>query len=1030
LIFTFLNKVKQTIKVCMFFVIGSILFISCGEMSLDVRTEFENEETLFIDMNLMATGALAEQLNSDIENELELLNNFDSANSEININYEEDELNLSLKGSITGDEARKFLKDGCESNLKTIDSSSDFLNLDSPILCLTMKDLGYAKEYRVSSSYFTSFLNSSENDLEELNALARMFPNMLKIKWSLEVPGQLIESNGKMLAGSMVEWEWNFKDLVSFANDQELTDSYAIYIIYSTTDLWSKVVRMSDVLSEQLKEKRQNILFGTSLESVEKIETKEVEVIKEVPVEKIVEVFIETPIEVEVIKEVIVEKEIPVEKIIVKEVPVEVEKIIVKEVPVEVIKDAAPTYIEIIKEVEVIKEVPVEKIVEVEVIKEVIVEKEIIKEIYATPEPKKTSACTSGDPSSVVVDAPSSKIYTFGLTRYFYGSSNGSDVNLNKYCQSPLLDSLILEPIEKRIPENPLVITGPDGVGKYGGTLKLLCSCKNDERDMVFHDGLVALDLDGKTIVPNLAEAWSLSDDGTIWDFSLRKGIKWSDGTDLTAHDIEFSFDHLINDRRVTEKMPRIFVWDGKKTVFSLIDDYQLQFTFNSGYVGFLHGLSRLGAGSSIGSFQGGLNWLISPAHYMKQYHVSFNSIVPQLALDGGYPNWVEFLKEHSIWYKPKGLETPVITPWIAETSSSSDIWKLKRNPYFWVVDTVGNQLPYIDKVEAHSMSSLELRNAAYLVGKADFGFEGIQYNKVPTLIDLGKSGVFDVDLRPSHIQKAVVIFNQTYGQDSEIADLLRNSGFRRAISFGINRDRINQNIFNGIGVVRDVVPPLWMEDYPGEDFANRYITYNPGASDSILNALGLWKQSNNSWRQRTDGGGVLDLTIYPVPNELYDTTVVADIIADNMRAIGIRTTVVSQAVDPNAYQIIIDDLETDIFFNSNSYVPLNEPYYAAVEVGEWYNSRGLSGKNPEINSHLSDFSTIFDYYQNSLSLSGIQRHENNIDIVQRSVDSLYWIGTVGDVPRVSLKNPLLKGVVKGPFIVFSHRYLFWFDQS
>ena len=59
-----LNKVKQTVKVCMFFVIASVLFISCGEMSLDVRTQFENEETLFIDIKLMATGSLAEQLNS------------------------------------------------------------------------------------------------------------------------------------------------------------------------------------------------------------------------------------------------------------------------------------------------------------------------------------------------------------------------------------------------------------------------------------------------------------------------------------------------------------------------------------------------------------------------------------------------------------------------------------------------------------------------------------------------------------------------------------------------------------------------------------------------------------------------------------------------------------------------------------------------------------------------------------------------------------------------------------------------------
>ena len=1011
-----LNKVKQTVKVCMFFVIASVLFISCGEMSLDVRTQFENEETLFIDIKLMATGSLAEQLNSDISNELALFNNFNPSNSEININYEEEVFNLSLKGSITGDEATKFFKDGCEINLKTIDSSSAFLDLDSPILCLTMKDLGYAKEYRVSSSYFTSFLNFPENDLEELNTLARMFPNMLKVKWSLEVPGQLIESNGKMLAGSTVEWEWNFKDLVSLAKNQELTDSYAVYIVYSTSDLWSKVARISDIFSEQLNEKRQNILFGITVVPVEKIVEKEVpvEVIKIVEKEVIVEVIkeVEKEVIVEVIKEV--EKEVIVE--VIKEVIVE--KIVIKEVPVEVIQ-------EVLVEKIVIREVPVEVIKIVE--KEVIVE--VIKEVYATPEPKKKSSCTTGDPSSVVVDAPPGKIYEFGLTRYFYGSSNGSHTKLNKYCQSPSLDSMTLESIEKRIPENPLVITGPDGVGEFGGTLRLLCSCQNDERDMIFHDGLVSLDLDGKTIVPNLAESWSLSDDGKTWNFGLRQGIKWSDGINLTSNDIAFSFDHLINDRRVTKKMPRIFFWDGKKTIFSQIDDYTLQFTFNSGYIGFLHALSRLGSGSSMGSFQGGLNWLISPAHYMKKYHLAFDSTVQQQALDEGYPNWVEFLKEHTIWYRSKGLKTPVITPWISETSSSSEIWKLKRNPYFWVVDTVGNQLPYIDKVEAISIPSLELRNAAYLIGKADFGFEGIQYNKVSTLIDLGKSGVFDIDLRPSHVQKAVVIFNQTYEQDPEIADLLRNSGFRRAIAFAINRDRINDSVFDGIGVIRDAVPPLWMEDYPGEAFVNRYITYNSGASDSILNALGLWKLGN-SWRQRIDGGGVLDLRIYPVPNALYDTTVIANFIADNMQAIGLRTTVVSQAVDDNTYQIIIDDLETDILFNSNSYVPLNEPYYAAIEVGKWYNSRGLSGKNPEINSHLSDFSTIFDFHQNSLSLSGIQRHENNIGIIRRSIDALYWIGTVGDVPKISLKNPSLKGVVKGPFIVFSHRYLFWFDQS
>ena len=85
----------------------------------------------------------------------------------------------------------------------------------------------------------------------------------------------------------------------------------------------------------------------------------EKEVIKEVPVEKIVEVIKEIPVEKIVVKEVI--KEVPVEKIveIVKEVPVEVKgetQVITKEVIKEV-KVEVPTVKEIIKEVVNTKEI-------------------------------------------------------------------------------------------------------------------------------------------------------------------------------------------------------------------------------------------------------------------------------------------------------------------------------------------------------------------------------------------------------------------------------------------------------------------------------------------------------------------------------------------------------------------------------------------------------------------------------------------------------------------------------------------------
>ncbi len=103
----------------------------------------------------------------------------------------------------------------------------------------------------------------------------------------------------------------------------------------------------------------------------------EKEVIKEVPVEKVVEKIVEVEKRVEVPVEKIVEKivEVPVEKIVEKEV--------IKEVPVEKI-------VEKVVEVEKRVEVPVEKIVEKEVIKEVPVEK-IVEKIVEVERPPRTT---------------------------------------------------------------------------------------------------------------------------------------------------------------------------------------------------------------------------------------------------------------------------------------------------------------------------------------------------------------------------------------------------------------------------------------------------------------------------------------------------------------------------------------------------------------------------------------------------------------------------------------------------------------
>src|SRR5256712_4044720 len=56
------------------------------------------------------------------------------------------------------------------------------------------------------------------------------------------------------------------------------------------------------------------------------------------------------------------------------------------------------------------------------------------------------------------------------------------------------------------------------------------------------HDSVLK-PMPGNPMAPSLAESWSMSPDGLVYDFVLRKGVKFHNGDPVTAEDVKFSLE-------------------------------------------------------------------------------------------------------------------------------------------------------------------------------------------------------------------------------------------------------------------------------------------------------------------------------------------------------------------------------------------------------------------------------------------------------------------------------------------------------
>lgn len=569
-----------------------------------------------------------------------------------------------------------------------------------------------------------------------------------------------------------------------------------------------------------------------------------------------------------------------------------------------------------------------------------------------------------------------------------------------------LVDAGKLPPLEQRLPEQPLVIPPVKRIGRYGGTWRRAFTGPADGQNSsrLQHDHVVYYDLD-RSVVPHIAASWEVKDDGRIFLFHLRRGMRWSDGHPFTAADFLFAYQDMLTHTDLNPAPPTwLRVGDGYGVV-TRDDDFTVRYTFPHPYHAFL----EIYAGLVVAGQNAGTRAPYAPRHYLRQFHprhrdaAELEATVAEADLD----NWMQLMRWRAA--PQRNTDLPVVSPWRTVQPITGQRFVLERNPYYWAVDPEGQQLPYIDRIVMHLVENLEILNLRALAGEIDMQHRHIQLAKYPMLKRGASKGGYHLRLWPNMGGSDVVVFvNQTYAQDVEVARWLRNRDFRIALSLGMDREEINETIFLGTGTPRAFVAPPGTPYFPGRAHESMHVARDLGKANAILDRIGLAARDGQGDRLRTDGKGPLVLQLAAVNAAFLDFPGVAELLARHWGRIGLRIDVDLQERSLSRQRNVGNQQQLMLWTGGgaegiwnfpSTTIPLVQPFFAP-EVGRWYRTDGREGVRP-----TGPLARLIELYELGLGVPPGQRIAYGREVFRIHAEQLYAIGTVG-------LSPAFNGVV------------------
>jgi len=464
---------------------------------------------------------------------------------------------------------------------------------------------------------------------------------------------------------------------------------------------------------------------------------------------------------------------------------------------------------------------------------------------------------------------------------------------VSKYKEAPMLAELVkagkLPPVDQRLPKNPLVMTSAEGVGKYGGTWRRAFNGVSDywgptkiiDRAWAWFDQKLVLK-------PRLLESWEVSPDGTTWTIKFRQGLKWSDGkAEHTTDDLAFWYQYELQNKKLTAS-PGTAWTDPDKTLvkFEAVDKYTAKFTYKKPKPMFIYNMTRggTGGGATIAPLP------VAPSHYMKEFHEDTTSDKAKLEADikqRGFDSWQNYYMQFARQWTANP-NRPSLGAWLSKGALSKEMFVMERNPYFFAVDPDGNQLPYIDRITHRLFESPEVLNLWVTNGEVDMQYRHMSIANY----SLYKSGEAKGDYKvvlgimASHIamQLNLSTKNKLLNEFFNVRDV------RIAISHAINRDQVNQLVYNGLLKPRQY-SPLSMSPQYYEKLSNAYLKYDPDLANKLLDDAGYSKKNAEGIRLHKDGTTPISFIVEGTDQAGTPTEDAAMLVAKDLAKVGLKMT-------------------------------------------------------------------------------------------------------------------------------------------